>query len=252
MKLIPRASDQDHLVQDQNVEAVSSLYIPYSGESDPSIGGNDPVKLGAISTGTTDSITYIDVYQGAGEWKRILYSASGTAIVDLEFSGTDVEDPTGNPYILLYLSGTQRPFSVSVNGDVITGFSYQRTVNGNLYGIAKADGSSWGSGDVIMVAIVGEPSTFVATLRIENNSSSNVDYTSGGSSATLLPTQVLNTPTIPGQTVSLDLIDGQSSVYTIRNSDGSVYYTHDLVGPGTENGIAMTNDKSQTFIISNT
>lgn len=252
MKLRPRASDQDNLVQDQNVDVAASLYIPYSGEDGPSIGGNDEDKMGAISTGTTDGTTYIDVYQGGGIWKRILYSNDGPSITDLEFSGSDVQDKPDNPYIILPLTGTQRPFSVTVNGDVIQGFSYQKTVSNNLYGLAKTDGSAWSSDDVIMVAIVGESSAFIAILIIQNNSASNVDYTSASASGTLLPTESINTPTEPGESVSIDLILGQTCIYTIYNSDGSLYFTHTLIGPGTENGITMTSDQNQEFIISNT
>lgn len=213
-------------------------------------GGTLSVDGGSITGGINsvwwwrDGVLDANLVKKNGSYVSLVY--------DMEFSGSDVQDQSGNPYIGILLTGTQRPFSVTVNGDVIQGFSYQKTVNNNLYGLAKTDGSAWSSDDVIMVAIVGESSAFIAILIIQNNSASNVDYTSASASGTLLPTESINTPTEPGESVSIDLILGQTCIYTIYNSDGSLYFTHTLIGPGTENGITMTSDQNQEFIISNT
>jgi len=75
-------------------------------------------------------------------------------IMDVPFSGSDIVPNSGNPYITLALTGSQRPFSVLVNGDVAGDGSGYKQSEGKLY-IQKPDGSAWSCGDVINVVIFG-------------------------------------------------------------------------------------------------
>lgn len=73
---------------------------------------------------------------------------------DLEYSGDQVTDNSGNPYLQLALTGTQRPFSILVNGEVITTGPFN-IANNLLYSMFKPDGSAWTVDDVIMVGVFG-------------------------------------------------------------------------------------------------
>lgn len=81
---------------------------------------------------------------------------------DQEFSGDQVIDNSGNPYLQLSLTGTQRPFSILVNGETITTGGFNIADN-KLYSVFKPDGSTWTSDDVIMVGVFGIPGEPIVT-----------------------------------------------------------------------------------------
>jgi len=171
-----------------------------------------------------------------------------TLVIDLEFTGNQVFDNSGNPYLLMELNGNQRPFSVIVNGKTITTGEFNISDN-KLYSVFKPDGSAWSSADIIRVAVVGDASDFVPDVRVDNGSDSNVTYHIDASDFLLLPNDVDEFTPPVGSTISVDLISGQSCFYTIYNSDGTPYYEYNTVGPITLNGLPTTNNRSQSFII---
>lgn len=103
-----------------------------------------------------------------------------------------------------------------------------------------------------IVYYVGEAVPFEATMLIDNNSSQNVDYHLGAGVGTLLPGESDGFPAVVGSFISVDVLTGQTCVYTVYDSIGGVVFTFTQIGTGTLNGLPMTDDQSQEFIISNT
>ncbi len=104
-----------------------------------------------------------------------------------------------------------------------------------------------------IVYYIGEAVPFEATFTMQNLSDDEVNYTVG----VLVPPPLasgdsINSVAIPGFAISVDVLSGQTCVYTVYDSTGGIVVTNTVVGPGSENGIPMTNDQSQEFIISNT
>ena len=176
-------------------------------------------------------------------------------VVDFQFSGTDVNDPTGNPNLALALTGTQRPFSVTVNGTLISGFSWDLTSN-DIYGLSKPDGTAWDSYDVIQIGVFGMPSAPISTPVITTQPQSKTITRGHTMTLNVVATNAssyqwyFNASPITGATsntlVVNDFQSANAGNYTVQafNSDGSV--TSNIALATYDAGIQLINFSAYT------
>lgn len=166
---------------------------------------------------------------------------------------TNVADGMGD--LILPFTGGQIAIALISRSGITGGIPSGNIVNSLAGGQVNSYNSISAAAQYGIVYYVGDPvqePVFQAKIIIQNNSSQNVVYHGGDAVGTLLPGNGINENAIIGFTFSVDVVEGQNIVYTIYNSDGSEYFTNTVIGPGTQNGLPMTADKSQEFIITNT
>jgi len=152
-------------IADINLDRIDAIFADTANSITYAFGTASANPDSTKPTTPNDNIIVSYIYVPNSSSGALPYIADGNSsestnvplVVDRSFAFSDITDPDGNPYITLSLTGSQRPFSVLVNGDIVTGFNYKQS-EGKLY-IQKPDGSAWISGDVINVGIFGGTST---------------------------------------------------------------------------------------------
>jgi len=248
-------------IADLNLDRIDAIFADTANSITYASGTASANPDSTKPTTPTDNIIVSYIYVPNSSSGALPYIADGNSsestnvplVVDRSFAFSDITDPTGDPYITLALTGSQRPFSVLVNGDIVTGFNYKQS-EGFLY-IQKPDGSAWVSGDEIFVGIMGIAATAPVSnyFTVVNNSSSNITYSkNGGSDITVSPSDSSNGGLSGGDYIAVTLFAGQECVYSIYNGDGSLYYTNTQTGPITVNGIPHSLGRTQEFKVQNT
>lgn len=105
-------------------------------------------------------------------------------------------------------------------------------------------------GIVYYVGEAVEPDPDIDMAVITNNSDQPVDFSmTGEPDGTVDSANSLAFDISIGEAISVTILSTQTCVYTVYNEDNSVYFTHTLIGPGTENGLPFEAGKRQEFII---
>lgn len=174
------------------------------------------IKANYISIGSTLRYDGTQVIENANDIPPLGYIQSLIGLgstQDLEYSGDQVTDNSGNPYLQLSLTGTQRPFSILINGKTITTGEFDLSDN-KLYSMFKPDGTAWTVDDVIMVGVFG-----VAGETIE-------------------------TPIITVQPVSKTVVRARDLTLSVTATNATGYQWY-------QNGIAITGANSSDLAIPN-
>lgn len=265
----PSTPSNEIIVTYVYVPKSSSGQLPYFADSNFSdngfatftSGANNPDNSigidGDVYTEIPVNNSYLKLYQKlSGAWQPVfnlpLASPSGS-VKQLAFTESDltnVSDGMGD--LVLPFTGGQIALGLISRSGITEGVPSGSLVNNLSGGQVSSYNAISAAPQYGIVYYVGESASFQATVYLNNESSQNATYHLGDGVGTLLPGNTDSFNAIPGLFVSVDILSGQTLQYTIYNSDNSVYFTNTLIGPGTQNGLPMTNDRNQEFIISNT